>query len=51
VVAEHRLDMLAYYYQGTGIPENEDTISSIILGTSTVTARGIPVAGEYKEIR
>jgi hypothetical protein len=37
--------------QGTGIPENEDTISSIILGTSTVTARGIPVADEYIEIR
>jgi len=28
--------------------ENEDTISSIILGTSLLTARGIPVAGEYE---
>ena len=33
---------------GTGIPENEDAISSIILGTSLLTARGIPVAGEYE---
>jgi L-arabinose isomerase len=47
LVAEYRLDMLAYYYQGTGT-ENEDTISSIVLGTSALTARGIPVAGEYE---
>ena len=44
----HALGSLAYYYQGTGTPENEDTISSIILGTSLLTARGIPVAGEYE---
>jgi L-arabinose isomerase len=44
----HRLGSLAYYYQGTGNAENEDAISSIILGTSLLTARGIPVAGEYE---
>ena len=44
----HQLGSLAYYYEGTGIPENEDAISSIILGTSLLTARGIPVAGEYE---
>ena len=33
---------------GTGNAENEDAISSIILGTSLLTARGIPVAGEYE---
>jgi L-arabinose isomerase len=33
---------------GTGNPENEDAISSIILGTSLLTARGIPVAGEME---
>ncbi len=48
LVAAHRLGSLAYYYQGTGNPANEDAISSIILGTSLLTARGIPVAGEYE---
>jgi L-arabinose isomerase len=47
-VAAHRLDALAYYYRGSGVPANEDTLSSIILGTSLLTARGIPVAGEYE---
>ena len=48
LVANHKLGSLAYYYQGTGNAENEDAISSIILGTSLLTARGIPVAGEYE---
>jgi L-arabinose isomerase len=47
-VAEHDLQSLAYYYKGSGVPANEDTMSSIILGTSLLTARGIPVAGEYE---
>lgn len=47
-VREHDLQSLAYYYKGSGIPGNEDTMSSIILGTSLLTARGIPVAGEYE---
>ena len=46
--AVHDLQSLAYYYMGSGIAANEDTISSIILGTSLLTARGIPVAGEYE---
>ena len=45
---EARLGSLAYYYNGTGNAANEDAISSIILGTSLLTARGIPVAGEYE---
>jgi L-arabinose isomerase len=48
LVKEHDLGSLAYYYMGTGNAENEDTISSIILGNSLLTARGIPVAGEYE---
>lgn len=44
----HRLDMLAYYYKGSGVPQNEQTMSSIILGNSMLTGRGIPVAGEYE---
>jgi L-arabinose isomerase len=46
--AAHNLQSLAYYYRGSGVPANEDTMSSIILGTSLLTARGVPVAGEYE---
>jgi L-arabinose isomerase len=47
-VAEHSLGSMAYYHMGTGSEENEDAISSIILGNSLLTARGVPVAGEYE---
>jgi L-arabinose isomerase len=46
LAAEHDLGSLAYYYRGRG--ENADTLSSIILGNSLLTARRIPVAGEYE---
>ena len=48
LVKEHDLGSMAYYYMGSGNVENEETISSIILGTSLLTARGIPVAGEFE---
>lgn len=48
LVEEKQLGSMAYYYEGIGGPENEETISSIILGNSLLTARGIPVAGEYE---
>jgi L-arabinose isomerase len=48
IVEIHQLGSLAYYYSGTGSPENEDAISSIILGSSLLTSRGVPVAGEYE---
>ncbi len=48
LVALHQLGSMAYYYKGTGNTENETAIASIILGTSMLTARGIPVAGEYE---
>jgi L-arabinose isomerase len=48
LVENHHLGSLAYYYQGKTNSENEEAISSIILGTSLLTARGIPVAGEYE---
>lgn len=48
LVKQHDLGSLAYYYMGAGNAENEDAISSIILGNSLLTARGIPVAGEYE---
>ena len=48
MVKERDLGSMAYFYSGTGNAENEDAISSIILGNSLLTARGIPVAGEYE---
>jgi L-arabinose isomerase len=48
LVAGYDLDALAYYYKGSGNAANEDTMSSIILGTSLLTAGHIPVAGEYE---
>jgi len=48
LVDKHELGSLAYFYNGIGVEENEDAISSIILGNSLLTARGIPVAGEYE---
>lgn len=48
LVEEHDLGALAYFYSGSGNAENENVISSIILGNSLLTARGIPVAGEYE---
>jgi len=47
-VARHDLDAMAYYYKGSGNAANEDAMSSIILGTSLLTARHIPMAGEYE---
>jgi L-arabinose isomerase len=48
LVERHQLGSLAYYYKGTGISENEDAMSSVILGNSLLTGRGIPVAGELE---
>lgn len=48
LVQEHELGSMACFYSGTGNAENEDAISSIILGNSLLTARGVPVAGEYE---
>lgn len=48
MVSDYQLGSLAYYYSGTGVAENEATMSSIILGTSWLTTRGVPVAGEYE---
>ena len=48
LVAQHDLGALAYYHKGTGVNEHEDAMSSIILATSLLTSRGVPVAGEYE---
>ncbi|MFD2969099.1 arabinose isomerase [Sphingobacterium bambusae] len=48
LVAQYDLGSLAYYYKGTGNADNADTMSSVILGNSLLTARHVPVAGEYE---
>jgi L-arabinose isomerase len=48
LVQRHQLGSMAYYAKGTGTPAHEDVISAIILGTSWLTGRGVPVAGEYE---
>ena len=48
LVDKYKLGSMAYYYKGSGNVDNEDTITSIILGNSLLTARNIPVAGEYE---
>jgi L-arabinose isomerase len=47
-VSRHQLDALAYYYKGSGNTANEDMMSSIIVGTSLLNSRNVPVAGEYE---
>ncbi|GAB3807576.1 L-arabinose isomerase [Spirosoma humi] len=48
LVHHHDLGSMAYYHKGSGNAWNEDTMSSVILGNSLLTANGIPVAGEYE---
>jgi L-arabinose isomerase len=48
LVAKYELGSMAYYHKGSGNAVNEDTMSSVILGNSLLTAGGIPVAGEYE---
>ena len=48
LVELYQLGSMAYFYKGTGNVENEEAISSVILGNSLLTANGVPVAGEYE---
>jgi len=48
LVQKYKLGSLAYYHKGSGNPANENTVSSVILGNSMLTAQHIPVAGEYE---
>ena len=48
LVKKYQLGSMAYYHKGSGNPENENTMSSVILGNSLLTANNIPVAGEYE---
>jgi L-arabinose isomerase len=48
LVGRHRLGSMAYYYESVPGHDNEDVISSLILGCSLLTARGVPMAGEHE---
>lgn len=48
LVDKYNLGSFAYYHKGTGNAENENTITSVILGNSLLTGKNIPVAGEYE---
>lgn len=46
LVAQFGLNGLAYYYRGLDGNDNEAVGSSLIVGNSLLTARGVPAAGE-----
>ena len=48
LIDKHNLGAMAYYYMGEGVPDNMETLSTIIVGNSLLTERGIPIAGEYE---
>lgn len=48
IVDQHQLGAMAYFFSGTGDDAYVDLISTIIVGNSLLTARGVPVAGEYE---
>ncbi|MHA7283260.1 arabinose isomerase [Arthrobacter sp. TMS2-4] len=48
LVAEFDLDSLAYYHRGLAGEQHERLGAGMILGASLLTARGVPMAGEYE---
>ena len=48
LVSDFALDSLAYYHRGLAGEVHEQLGAGMILGASLLTARGIPLAGEYE---
>ncbi len=48
IVERHDLSSMAYFFNGTGDDAYVDLVGSIIVGNSLLTAKNVPVAGEYE---
>ncbi|MGV8907981.1 MAG: arabinose isomerase [Propionicimonas sp.] len=48
LVADFDLDSMAYYHRGLNGEQHERLGAGMILGASLLTARGVPMAGEYE---